>query len=48
MSPARTERQRKFFGAELGRAREGKPTRTKLSAKELEDFAKKPVKKKAK
>jgi len=36
------------MGAELQRAREGKPTRTGMSATKLEDFAKKPVKKKAK
>ena len=46
--PARSEKQRKYFGAELGRAREGKPTRTKLSPKVLEEFAKKPVKKRGK
>lgn len=46
--PARSEKQRKYFGAELGRAREGKPTRTKMTEKQLEDFAKKPTKKKGK
>jgi len=43
--PARSEKQRKFFGAELGRKRAGKQTRTRMSEKSLEDFAGKPVRK---
>jgi len=43
--PARSEKQRKFFGAELGRKRAGKQTRTRMSDKSLEDFAGKPVRK---
>ena len=39
--PAKTEKQRKFFGAELGRKRAGKKTRTKLSEHELRKFARK-------
>lgn len=39
--PAKTERQRKFMGAELQRKREGKNTRTDMSEKELEKFASK-------
>ncbi|KKL17636.1 hypothetical protein LCGC14_2483570 [marine sediment metagenome] len=39
--PAKTEKQRKFFGAELGRKRAGKKTRTGLSEKKLGEFAKK-------
>jgi hypothetical protein len=46
--PARSEKQRRMMGADLQRAREGKPTRTGMSPKQLEDFAKKPVKKKGK
>jgi hypothetical protein len=42
--PARTEKQRRFMGAELERKREGKKTETGMSAKQLEDFARKPTK----
>ena len=45
--PAKTEKQRKFMGAELQRKREGKKTRTDMSEKELEKFASKPGKKKS-
>jgi hypothetical protein len=44
--PAKTEKQRKFMGAELQRKREGKKTRTDMSEKELEKFASKPGRKK--
>jgi hypothetical protein len=37
--PAKSEKQRKFMGAELQRKREGKKTKTGMSEKELEDFA---------
>ena len=37
--PAVSERQRRFFGAELGRKRMGKKTRTGLSEKVLGEFA---------
>jgi hypothetical protein len=40
--PARTEKQRRFMGAELERRREGKKTRTGMSERQLEDFATKP------
>jgi len=40
--PAKTERQRKFMGAELERKREGKKTKTGMSEKQLEEFASKP------
>jgi hypothetical protein len=43
--PARTEKQRRFMGAELERKREGKKTQTDMSAKELEKFARKPTSK---
>lgn len=43
--PARSEKQRRFMGAELERKREGKATRTGMSERDLRDFAKKPVKK---
>jgi hypothetical protein len=39
--PAKTEKQRKFMGAELQRKREGKKTKTDMSEKELEEFASK-------
>ena len=42
--PARSEKQRKFMGAELQRKREGKKTQTDMTEKELEDFASKPDK----
>jgi hypothetical protein len=42
--PAKTEKQRRFMGAELQRKREGKKTRTDMSEKELEKFASKPTK----
>ena len=37
--PAVSKKQQKFMGAELRRKREGKKTRTKMSEKQLEDFA---------
>ena len=40
--PARTEKQRRFRGAELERKREGKKTRTGMSETELEKMASKP------
>jgi hypothetical protein len=43
--PARTEKQRKFMGAELERKREGKKTQTNMSEKELERMASKSKKK---
>jgi len=45
--PAKSEKQRKFMGAELERKREGKKTRTDLSEKELEKFASKSDRKKS-
>ena len=39
--PARTEKQRKFMGAELARKRAGKKTRTGMSEKQLRKYAKK-------
>ncbi len=44
--PAKTEKQRRFMGAELERKREGKKTKTGMSEKELERMASKPKKKK--
>ena len=40
--PAKTEKQRRFMGAELERKREGKKTRTGMSESELERWASKP------
>jgi len=42
--PAKTEKQRRFMGAELERKREGKKTRTGMSESELEKMARKPKK----
>ncbi len=39
--PAKSEKQRKFMGAELDRKRAGKKTRTGMSEKQLKDFARK-------
>ena len=38
--PAKTERQRAFMGAELGRLRAGKKTQTGMRESQLSDFAK--------
>ena len=43
--PAKTEKQRKFMGAELARKREGEKTQTGMSEAELEKMASKPKKK---
>ena len=37
--PAKSDRQRKFMGAELARKRAGKKTQTGMSEKQLGDFA---------
>lgn len=39
--PAKSEKQRKFFGAELARKRAGKKTSTGLAEKILSEFASK-------
>lgn len=39
--PAKSERQRRFMGAELGRAKSGKKTKTGMSVKQLREYAKK-------
>jgi len=36
--PAKTERQRRFLGAELARKRAGKKTKTKMSAAQLSEY----------
>jgi len=41
--PSSTEKQRKFMGADLQRAREGKKTKTGMSEDQLSDFASKPL-----
>ena len=43
--PAKSGKQRKFMGADLQRKREGKKTKTGMSEKQLEDFARKKKKK---
>lgn len=42
--PSTTNRQQRFMGAELARAKAGKPTKTKMGVKKLREFAKGPVK----
>lgn len=37
--PAKSEKQRKFMGAELARKRAGKKTKTGMSEKQWEEFA---------
>jgi hypothetical protein len=44
--PAKSEKQRKFMGAELARKRAGKKTKTGMSEAKLEEFASKSKKKK--
>ncbi len=44
--PAKSEKQRRFMGAELARKRKGKKTKTGMTEKQLHDFAKKKKKKK--
>jgi len=43
--PAKSEKQRKFMGAELQRKREGKKTKTDMSEKQVEKHASKGKKK---
>lgn len=43
--PSSTERQRRFMGAELGRAERGQSTQTGMSKAQLRDFARKPTRK---
>lgn len=42
--PAYSERQRRFFGAELARKRAGKSTETSMTEEQIRDFARKPTK----
>ncbi len=42
--PAKSEKQRKFMGADLARKRAGKRTKTGMSEKSLRDYARKPKK----
>ena len=44
MSPAKSKAQQKFFGAELGRKRAGKKTRTGMSERQLREYASTPRK----
>jgi hypothetical protein len=44
--PAKSEKQRKFMGAELARKREGNKTQTGMSEKKLEEYASKSKSKK--
>ena len=44
--PPKSEQQRKFMGAELGRKRAGKKTQTGMSEGQLSEFATKPKGKK--
>lgn len=45
--PSVSSKQRRFMGAELGRKRAGKKTKTGMSDAQLSEFASKPKKKKA-
>lgn len=40
--PAVSEKQRRFMGAELGRAEHGQKTKTGMNVGQLKDFATKP------
>lgn len=40
--PAKSERQRRFMGAELARKRSGKRTKTGMSERQLAEYARKP------
>ncbi len=44
--PSVSDRQRRFMGAEYGRAKRGEATETGMSKAQLRDFAKKPKHKK--
>lgn len=46
--PAKSDKQRKFMGAELGRKRAGKKTKTGMSEEQLEDYASNPKRKASK
>jgi hypothetical protein len=37
--PSKTEKQRRYMGAELARARAGQKTETGMSVRQLRDFA---------
>jgi hypothetical protein len=39
--PAKSAKQRRFFGAELSRKRKGNKTKTDLSTKKIKDFTRK-------
>lgn len=43
-NPSKNEKQRKFMGADLARAKSGEKTQTGMSKKQLADFARKPKK----
>jgi len=42
MSPSVSKQQQKLMGADLARAREGEPTRTGMSEKQLKEYASTP------
>lgn len=46
--PAKSERQRRFMAAELGRKERGEATQTGMSAAQLKDYVRKPQGRKAK
>ena len=41
--PAKSEKQRRFMGAELARKEAGKPTRTGMNERQLKEFTHKPA-----
>jgi hypothetical protein len=44
--PAKTRKQQRFFGAEIGRKKAGKKTKTGLPMRKLKEMARGPKKKK--
>ena len=45
--PSVSKKQQRFMGADLARAKAGKPTKTNMSVKQLSEFAGGPIAKKA-
>ena len=39
--PAKSEKQRRFFGVEISRKKKGRKTKTGMSLKKLKEFARK-------
>ena len=41
--PAVSAKQKRFFGAEMGRLKAGKPTKTGMSESQLKDYVSQPI-----